>query len=241
MIKKIVLKLKNIKYLGDSIGDSIGVEISILGQNFSEKRRIKTGTTQEFDKIIGEFSTENEIFEANINLTITESDPIFNDVGNLKSKIVFDTSKSKQEFSYEVKVRESRVLKSKATAIFSIVLTSGISEMEKCLSETQDGWLLVKIKGIAKEKSLPSFLRVHFNSSDGKRDYFRILEGFYRGKSGSVTKKLDGSSYLEQDIFERHSIEVLYSLSKKSFILDGKEYSVEIQKYSLTSLSTILT
>lgn len=62
MTKKIVLKLKNIKYSGDSIGDDIRLEISILGKPFNIKKNIKVGTKQEFSKIVGEFDTDRKIF-----------------------------------------------------------------------------------------------------------------------------------------------------------------------------------
>ena len=62
MIKKIVLKLKSISYSGNSIGDDIRLEINILGKPFSLKKKIKVGTKQEFDKIIGEFDTDRKTF-----------------------------------------------------------------------------------------------------------------------------------------------------------------------------------
>lgn len=227
MAKKIILKLKSINYSGSSIGDDIKLEINILGKLFSIKKKIKVGTKKEFDKIIREIDSDSQIFEADIGIRIIEEDSIFNDMGILETRIKIDTNKNSQEFTYEVLVSELRVNLSKAKAIFKIILQVEILEAEIYLPETSDGWLMVKIKGIAKEKSLPSFLRVYLTRSSSSRDYFEILEGFYMGKSASIRKKSDGTSYLQRGILLRKSVELLYSISKKSFILEEEEYYID--------------
>lgn len=236
MTKKISLKLKSIKYSGDSIGDDIRLEVDILGKSSSVKKNIKTGTQQKFDKIVGEFDTDKKIFESNINLRIIEDDPVFNDIGNLETKIKIDTSKQNQEFSYEVSVKEFRVNFSKAKAIFVITLQAEILGPETYLSETQDGWLAVKIKGLVEEKSLPAFLRVKLLKSDNKRDYFNVLEGFYTGKQASVKKRPDNTSYIQNGILEREPTELVYSISKKSFTADDQTYVADDDPNNLLKL-----
>ncbi len=236
MTKKIVLKLKNIGYTGDSIGDKIKLEINILGKPFSVEKKIKVDTTLDFNKVVGEFDTDRKIFEAGIHLRIIEDDPVFNDVGILQETIEIDTAKNSQEFKYEIEVRERRINLSKATAVFRIFLQAEILEVERYLSETKDGWLLVDIENVKEKVSLPSFLNVNFIKSFNKRDYFNILEGFYAGKTASVKKKSDGSSYVQTGFLERSPLEVIYSLSKKSFILGDEEYSVDDDPNNLFSL-----
>lgn len=238
MTKKIVLKLKSIEYLGNSIGDDVRLEINILGKPFSVKKQIRVGFKQEFNKIVTEVDSDRKIFEADINLRIIEDDPVFNDTGNLETQIQIDTAKQGQEFTYEVSVKEFKVNFSKAKAVFKIILQAEVLEAETFVSETSDGWLMAKIKGIREEKSLPSYLKIFVTHSDSKRDYFEILEGVYKGKSGSVRKKTDGSSYLERDFLVRDPVELVYSLSRKSFVLDGAEYHVDDDPNNLFNIGT---
>lgn len=225
MVKKIVLKLKSIKYSGNSIGDDVRLDVSILDISFSIKKKIKTATKQEFDKIIGEFNTDRKIFEADINIRVVEEDPIFNDVGNLETEIQINTTKKIQEFTYEVIVKEFRVNVSKAKAVFKIILQAEILEMETYIPEMSDGWLKVKIDDIKEDQSLPAFLKVSLTHSDNKRDYFKILEGLHKGRSASVAKKSEHTSYLQFGFIERSSnVHGVYSISKKIFTLNDKKY-----------------
>ena len=52
MARSITLKLLNIKYSGDSIGDDIRVEIEILNKLSRIDKRIKSGTTAKINKEI---------------------------------------------------------------------------------------------------------------------------------------------------------------------------------------------
>jgi len=225
MIKKIVLKLKSVKYSGNSIGDDIRIETSILGKFFSLKKKIKVDTKQDFDKIIAEFDANQTKFEADINIRVIEDDPIFNDVGNLKSKIKIDTTKKNREFVYEVVVHELRVSTSKARAVFKITLQAEVLETETYISETSDGWLVVDIGGIEEKQSLPAFLKVELIRSNSKRDYFKILEGFYKGKSASVVRKSRYISYLQSGILVRESFVATYSISTKILTINNKKYT----------------
>jgi len=226
MTKKIVLKLKSIGYSGDSIGDKIRLEVNILGKSFAIKKKIKTGTKQEFNKIVGEFDTDRKIFEAGINLRIIEDDPVFNDVGSLETKIKINTSKNSQEFIYAILVKELRVNLSKAKAVFEIILQAEILEVETYIPEMSDGWLVVRIDRTEEDQSLPAFLKVRLTHSESKRDYFQILEGLHKGRSASVEKKSDDTSYLQSGFVERSSnVHATYSISKKVFTLNNKKYT----------------
>ena len=227
MTKKIILKLKSIKYSGSSIGDDIRLEISIFGELFSLKKKIKVGTGKEFNEVITELDTDRKTFEAGIDLRIVEDDPVFNDVGSLETEIKIDTTKNVQDFEYKIKVSELRPWLAKGTAIFVIILTAQILETETFIPETTDGWLKVEINKTGKKESLPSFLRVKILRSDSKRDYFNILEGFYKGKFASIKKKPGGLSYLERGFLKRKLVELLYSISKKNILFEGRKYNVD--------------
>lgn len=224
MFKKIILKLKSIKYLGNSIGDDVRLEISILEKSFSLKKKIKIGTKQEFNKIISEFNTDRKIFEADISVRIIEDDPVFNNTGNLETQIKIDMAKNIQEFTYEVLVSELRINASKARAVFNIILQAEVLETETFISETSDGWLKVSIKGITEKKSLPTFLRVRLLQSSNKQDYFKILEGMYQGKDASVIKRSNNISYLQSGILAREPAVVTYSISTKILTINNKKY-----------------
>lgn len=223
MIKKIVLKLKNIKYLGDSIGDDIRFEADILGKYFSVKKRIKSGTEQNFDSTIGEFDTDRKIFEALLSLRVIEDDPIFNDTASFDTEIKIDTTKNQQDFLYEVSIKEIMIRTSKDKAVFKITLQAEIFEEETVTSETSDGWLTVELVAGGK-KSLPAFLRVKILRSDGKKDYFTILEGPYQTKDAFVSKKLNILSYLQSGILVRDPVFATYSISSRILTINGKKY-----------------
>lgn len=223
MTKKIVLKLKNIKYLGDSIGEDIRFKVDILGKYFSVKKRIKLGAEHHFDSIIGEFDTDRKIFEAFLNLRVIEDDPIFNDTASLETEIKIDTTKNQQDFLYEVSITEMRIRVSKAKAIFKITLQTEIFEEETFTSETPDGWLRVEFT-TGKKEYLPAFLRVKLLKSDGKKDYFTILEGPYRTKNASVSRKSNNSSYLQSGILAREPVFATYSISSKILNVNSKKY-----------------
>ena len=52
----------------------------------------------------------------------------------------------------------------------------------------RDGWLLVQMD-TGEKISLPQFLKVEVLRTANNHDYFRILEGVYKGKTGSVSLK----------------------------------------------------
>lgn len=223
MTKKIVLKLKSIEYLGDSVGDDIRFEADILSKHFSVKKRIKSGTKQNFDSIIGEFDTDRKIFEAFLSLRVIEDDPIFNDTASFKTEVQIDTTKNQQDFLYEVLIKEIRIRASKAKAIFKITLQAEIFEEETFISETSDGWLKVEFAA-GKKESLPAFLRVELLRSERGRDYFTILEGPYRTKNASVSRKSNNLSCLQSKILVRGPVFATYSISSRILNVNGKKY-----------------
>ena len=109
MFKSVQLKLSKIKYLGDSIGDDIRVEIEVLGKFLRIDKRIKAGTSVEINREIDRFETDRGLFQAEVFITVIEKDLLFNDVGNTSGIIKVNTAFTKpQQFVFEVQVRETR-------------------------------------------------------------------------------------------------------------------------------------
>jgi len=229
MTKYIKLKLSNIKYSGDSIGDDICVEIEILNQFSRTDKRIKAGTTAEINKDIGKFETDQKIFKANAQITIIEKDILFNDVGNINGNIEIDTSATKpKQFVYKIQVKETRSVFGKfwgkKIAYFDIILEAIVTDTIKYIPDESDGWLKVKFEN-GKIVSLPAYLKVKIERNDNKREYFTILEGLYSGELASIKLKDNGLSSLISNVEHGPVARASYSISKKIFILNGKKYT----------------
>ncbi|MCX6720806.1 MAG: hypothetical protein NTW11_03300 [Candidatus Staskawiczbacteria bacterium] len=229
MLKSIQLNLLKIKYNGDSIGDDIRAEIDVLGKFLRVDKRIKVGTTAEINREVGRFETDQDLFQTEISISIIEKDLLFNDVGGIKTNIKVNTTITKsQQFSFEIQVRENRSIMDKfwgkANAVFEIIFEAKASDAIWCVPDRGDGWIKVVLEKDKSKINLPAFLRVKIENSDRKREHFMILEGPYRGERASIVLRENGSS---QFIFiAEYGSEALakYSISKKIFILNGKEY-----------------
>lgn len=229
MTELVQLKFSKIKYSGDSIGDNIRVEIEILDKFLSVNKIIKTDMTKDIDQEIGRFITDKKSFEAEIKITVIEKDLLFNDVGNIESDIKIDTSAIKpQQFIYEIQIKETHSILGKIwgnrIANFEIVLEATIGNVELCIPDTKDGWLITFDMNL-KEVSLPAYLKVKSEYIKNKREYFIPLEGVYRGQLLSIKLQDDGSSYLISGIKHESMVRATYSISKKIFTLNGKKYT----------------
>ncbi len=229
MIKSIKIKLLKIKHSGNSIGDDIRVEIEILNQFLRIDKIIKAGTTAEINKDIGKFEIDQKIFKTSARISVIEKDLLFNDVGVVSGKIEINTSTTKpQQFVYKIKVKETRSVFGKSwgktIAVFEITLEAIASDAMRYIPDDGDGWLKVKFEN-GNIVSLPAYLKVKIERNDGKREYFTILEGAHRGKLASVKLKEDGASHLISNIEHESEVRASYSISKKTFILNGKTYA----------------
>lgn len=229
MLKFIQLKLVKIRYKGDSIGDDIGVEIEALGKFLRVDKTIKIGATSEINREIGNFETEEKNFKINTKIIVIEKDLLFNDIGIANLKIEIDTTNEKpQNFSCEIEIKEARsilgIVWGKKTAIFEVTLEAKVSDAILCVPKTKDGWLKVVLKKDNSIVNLPTFLQVKTEGIVKKREHFIILEGFYRGESATV-KLLPNNSSQFISIREYNSVALAkYSISKKVFIFENKEY-----------------
>ena len=179
MTKFVQLKLLKIKYSGDSIGDDIRVEIETLGKFLHIDKRIKAGEVVEINKEVGGFEIDSKAFYAEVSITIIEKDLLFNDVGNVKGSVKVDTANIKpQRFVFDAQIKETRSVLGKIwgnkAAIFEITLEAIVTDAVRYVSNEDEGkgWLKVRIEDDKKIESLPAFLKVKQEYSDGKRDYF---------------------------------------------------------------------
>ena len=228
MLKSIHLKLLKIKYGDNSVGRNIRVEVEILDKSLRINKRIKPGTMSEINHEVGRIETDQELFQAEVFITVIEKDFLFNDIGSTKGNIKISTAVTKsQQFIFEVQVRESRSIFGKfwgsKTAIFEIELEVEVNEIERYIPSTKDGWFATwNEKG--EEISLPEYVKVNPKYIRNEREYFVPLEGLYRNELLSAKLQDEGSSYLISNVQHKPMVRATYSISKKIFILNGKKY-----------------
>ena len=240
MTKTIKLSCVKIKYTGDSIGDDIRLEVEILDRVLRVDKIIKVNTIAEIDREIGRFETDQKLFEADARITVIEKDLLFNDVGSITSSIKIDTNIAKpQQFVYEIKIRETRSVLGKfwgkKIADFEIILEATITDVVRYIPNDDEGkgWLKVRIESNKSIESLPAFLKVRSEYSDSEREYFTPLEGAHRGKLVSAKLQRDGSLNLLSGVQHKPVARAFYSISKKTFTINGKVYATLDYKNAL--------
>lgn len=234
MPKNIQFKLISIKYSGDSIGDDIRIEIGALGKFLRVDKRVKAGTTAQINQAVAIFETDQNFFKFNTQIVVIEKDLLFNDIGRADLEIKIDTTiNERQKFSQKVEIKETRSIFGKIwgdkIAIFELVLQAQVSDAIMCVPMTNDGWFQVVLEKNNKTVSLPSFLQIKPDSIIKNKERLIILEGVYRGEKASAKLLPNNSSYFIP-IAKYESIAVAkYSISRKIFILNGKEYKITDQ------------
>lgn len=226
MFKKIQFKLIKIKYTGKSIGDNIRVNIEMLDKTLQIDKRIKVGNTVEFAEEIGSFPTDQKSFSVKAGVTVTEKDALFNDTNNIEKVIKVDTANSKpQKFVYTIELREKRFWKNwgKSIAKFEVTIEALVVEAIKYISDINNGWLKVKMAD-GNMISLPAFLKVQSEYIESGREYFTILEGFYKDQKASVSLDENMESRLLSKTEHEPLINLQYSISKKVLIINNKKY-----------------
>lgn len=240
MTKSIQLKLLKITYGGDSIGDDIRLEIEVLGKFLRIDKKIQVNTVAEINREVGRFETDQGSFYAEVSVAVIEKDLLFNDVGSTRGDIKVNTGVIEpQKFVFGVRVGETHSILGKfwgkATAIFEITLEAVVTDIVRYIPNEDKGrgWLKVRIESNKTIESLPAFLKVKPDHSDGKREYFIPLEGAYRDKLVSVKLQDDGSSNLISGIQHEPLARASYSISKKTLTIHDKVYATVDYKNAL--------
>jgi len=180
---------------------------------------------------VGRFEADRGLFQADALITVIEGDLLFNDVGSAKGSIKINTATAKpQQFVFEIQVRETRSIFGKfwgtKIAAFEITLEAEASDAIKYVPDEDEiqGWLKVRLEENKSIESLPAYLKVKVERADAKREYFTILGGAYRGRSASVELRDNGSSWFITGVRHEFMMRAKYSISQKTFILNGKKY-----------------
>lgn len=115
----------------------------------------------------------------------------------------------------------------KAVAVFEITLEAIVTDAIQYIpnDDKGKGWLKVRIEDDKSIESLPTFLKVKPESSDGQREYFIPLEGAHHDKLVSAKLPDDGSSNLIPGIEHQGAARASYSVSKKILTINGQAYA----------------
>ncbi len=226
-MKTIQLKVTKIKYRGDSVGDDVEIKVNCLNSNLDVKKKIKNKSEVKIDAVVGQFVTDQALFSLPVNVKIIERDLVFNDVGSKDIELKVDMKTSASQFStYEILVKEKRGLSSGGRiGTFEVTLEASILDFVKYIpdDDSGDGWLKARFEDNGSVESLPAFLKVKTERIDNKREYITPLEGPYSGRLASISL-LNNQSRLISGVTHAPMGYAKYSISKKTFILNGKEY-----------------
>ncbi len=122
-----ILKLVSVEYTGESIGETIHLEIKVRDKLYSLDRVIKLKQTLKVDDPIIEFEAPAEPSDENISIKVVEDDLIFDDVGETTSTLHIDPNQIEpQEFNFEVRAQEIGTNFRKSTAIFKVKIGAKI-------------------------------------------------------------------------------------------------------------------
>ena len=226
MKKVFAVNLKNIEYLGDSIGDDIFLEVEINGSFLKYNRKIKHDVLAQVNQEIGYFETEKNNLSLPVNIKITEDDILFDDIGSTKGLLKIDLSLPlSQSITFEVKVNEKRGASGKRVARFQVILeaTAPVRYVEDV---DQQGWLKVLLLNNKEDEvfSIPINLKIQLDSRDENREHFTILEGVKKDTKASVLLKEDGTSRFVIINPHKKPVNLIYSISKKTLKFGKKVY-----------------
>lgn len=226
MLKLITLKLTNVKHSGDPIGDDIRIDISVWNNFISIDKKVKNWESIACQDTVGQFFADGTIFNPEIKIAVIEKDLIYNDVGSVSAKLKINLDSAVSQLSaHKIEVYEKRGMSghSQKRAVFEITLEANMVVPIGFVSETDDGWLVVKDE-VGREFSLPSYLKVLLERRETEREFFVILEGVLRGRKASALYQPDGSSYFMVKNLPTPPVKTTYSISKKVLNLSGKKY-----------------
>jgi hypothetical protein len=220
------LILAKIGYQGDSIGDDIRVEIDCLNHSLDFNKTLKNRSEVTVNKPVGAFFTDQLPLSLPLSVRVIERDLIFNDFGTAEKTFAVNTQNAEpQRLAVSVAVPETRNYRSKKKATFDLTFEAQVSKAIRYLGFTKQGWFSGKYTTTKKPVGLISYLQVSVERLSVLRDYFRIMEGPYRGQRVSLAREHD-VSYLESENPHREPVHLHYSLSQKTIILENKRYAV---------------
>ncbi len=223
MSKLIQLTLLKVRYSGDTIGDDIRFEIASPAGFFSLEKKIAFGSEVALNAWVGTFQSSATV---PITFTVIEQDSVFNDVGSKDSILDVDVNATVPQISTcEVVVRERRgVSLGTREARFLITLQVLVGSTTRYIPLTDEGWFLCKRENKKTPIALPAFLKVRLGRVESGREYFTSLEGALRGIQLWASEKRDSSLQLLFNTPQTDSIQLAYSISKKTLVTSDRTY-----------------
>lgn len=225
MDKTVILTLKQIKYIGKSIGNDIRIEVEALNNVIALEKKIQRGSTMDLETELGQVVTDKKSLSISIAVRIIEQDIIFNDVGSSQKSLKINLgTNDPRSLVIEIPVAESRGYMTGKTAIFEVTIEAQVFQgMIRYVDETNDGWL-VGLDERGKERiSLPAYLKISLESVDSNREYVTALEGILRGKRYSI-KKEDDVSHFSSNNPHSEAVAMIYSIKSRILKVLGKTY-----------------
>ena len=228
MAKLIQLKLSQIKYGGDSIGDDIRIEVECLNRTFGLNKQIKNADNVLVNVEIGQFPVDHASPQITVTIRVIEQDLIFNDVGTKQEKFKLNlNTEAPQYLTSSIEVREIRGYPTKKKALFAVTIEARVSDMMLYVAYEHGvgGWTNALPANNPKPIGLPAYLKVMLEKDDGKRQYFKIMEGILQGTDASVKFQSNGTSYLQIENPQTESAHLVYSRSHRTLKFHDKIYA----------------
>lgn len=223
MSKLVQLTLAKVRYNGDAIGDDIRIEIELPNGFFAFNKQIKHESEVPVNALVGVFSG---VVTIPLTLRVIEQDIVFNDIGSKGIALNVDLNATlPQTSNHEIVVKEQRGMRpGTRNARFIVTLEVLVGSTMRYIPLTDDGWFVCRKEATKKRVSLPAYVRVRFNRVDSGREYFSIMEGAWLDAQMSVLLNRDASLQLLFESPQTDSVQLMYSISKKTLAISNKTY-----------------
>jgi len=189
----VILRLDKISYQGDSIGREIEIDLSLPeGRSIHLARRIQPGSTYAPLNELVHFSTPLAVFLVIIDITVTERDAIFSDVGAARAELSVATDEDLlAKHSVEVLVTERRLFFWKRTARFLITVETDVRTNKRVPTKDDPLWT-----GDFSDDSAQMILaRAIFGEARGAKDYERIAVAWSIRNRLGRPRRFGGGTY----------------------------------------------
>jgi hypothetical protein len=228
MTNFVIVKIKNIIYSGDNIGDDFKIETTINGHSQTLNLQLKHRQTRLLNTIVFQ-SLIDQIINLPIQIKVTEKDIALNDIGSTTDSLQISTV---QENQVTISIDERGRIKKKKTAILTIVFKI-ISQnaIQYVPNISPDGWLKVKLLEKNLSISLPQGLKVQIQKIENNRQYFEILEGKFKGNTASVALTKENDSYFTDQIQHLPAPHLIFMQKERKLIIpDLGEFQIDMHE-----------
>ncbi len=215
--KIVTIQLHSVEYSGDNLGDDIAIDVTIDGATTTVKSQIKHRTGHIFSKTLSRFQSTAASVSKSVSAKVTEVDT-YSDTGTGSGNVTVDASGATGQSIGSVKVSVKGTAGDKGkTGEFTLNFTALLEEVDRYVPDESRGWLKIRIedgKEKVHEESIPYTVWVKYSKTEGKREYFTIMEGTFRGMAASVSLDKAGNSRFS--IKDERAVAVKLRLTKKT-------------------------